>query len=69
MLEIPKKYILDDQQRPIAVQIPIEVYNQIEEILEDFCLAKLIEEVKNDELLSGNAAYSYYELLKDQNAA
>ena len=64
MLEIPKQYILDDQQRPLAVQIPIEVYNQIEEILENFSLAKLMQEVENDELLSGDAAYSYYQSLK-----
>jgi hypothetical protein len=67
MLEIPKQYVLDEQNRPLAVQIPIEVYNQIEEILENFGLAKLMSEVENDELLSGNIAYSYYESLKIKN--
>jgi hypothetical protein len=64
MLEIPKQYVLDEQQRPLAVQIPIEVYNQIEEILEDFGLATLMEEVEHDELLFGDAAYSYYQSVK-----
>jgi len=67
MLEITKQYILDEQQRTVAVQIPIAVYNQIEEILEDFGLAKLMEEVENDERLSGNYAYSYYQSLKTHN--
>ena len=67
MLPIPKKYVLDEEQKPLAVQIPIAVYNQIEEILEDFWLAKLMEEVENDEQLSGDIAYSFYQSLKEQN--
>jgi hypothetical protein len=67
MLEITKQYVLDEQQRTVAVQIPIAVYNQIEEILENFGLAKLMEEVENDERLSGNDAYSYYQSLKTHN--
>ncbi|WP_448572195.1 hypothetical protein [Trichothermofontia sp.] len=67
MLDIPKQYVLDEQQRTLAVQIPIDVFNQIEEILENFGLAKLMEEVENDELLSGDSAYSYYQSLKDKN--
>lgn len=42
MLDIPKKYIFDEQQHPFAVQIPIKVFEQIEEILENFGLAKLM---------------------------
>jgi hypothetical protein len=67
MLPIPKQYVLDEEQNPLAVQIPIAVYNQIEEILEDFGLAKLMEEFENDEQLSGEIAYSYYQSLKSQN--
>lgn len=40
----------------------------IEEILENFGLAKLMQEVEDDELLSGDEAYSYYQSLKLQNA-
>ena len=64
MLEIQKQYVLDEQQRALAMQIPIAVFNQIEEILENFGLIKLMKEVENDELLSGDNAYSYYQLLK-----
>jgi len=67
MLEIQKQYVLDEQQRTLAVQIPTAVFNQIEEILENFGLIKLMEEVENDELLSRDNAYSYYQLLNKQN--
>ncbi len=60
MLDIPKQYVLDEQQRTLAVQIPIDVFNQIEEILENFGLASLMQEVEDDELFSGDSAYSYY---------
>ncbi len=68
MLDIPKKYIFDEQQHPFAVQIPIKVFEQIEEILENFGLAKLMDEVEDDEILTGDEAYSYYQSLKGQNA-
>ncbi|OIP69677.1 MAG: hypothetical protein AUK48_14275 [Oscillatoriales cyanobacterium CG2_30_44_21] len=67
MLDIPKQYVFDEQHRPLAVQIPIAIYNQIEEILENFGLSKLMQEVEDDELLSGDEAYSYYQSLKLQN--
>jgi ASC-1-like (ASCH) protein len=67
MFPIPKQYVLDEEQKPLAVQIPIAVYNQIEEILEDFGLAKLMEEVESDEQLSGDIAYSFYQSLKEKN--
>lgn len=36
----------------------------IEEILENFGLAKLMQEVEDGELLSSDEAYSYYQSLK-----
>ena len=46
----------------------LTIYSQIEKILENFGLAKLMQEVEDDELLSGYAACSYYKLLKLENA-
>ncbi len=46
---------------------PVSPLNVIEEILENFGLAKLMQEVEDDELLSGDEAYSYYQSLKLQN--
>ncbi|MGF1540234.1 MAG: hypothetical protein ACFCU5_07240 [Pleurocapsa sp.] len=42
MLKINKNLVLDENQQPIAVQISIAEFEQIEEILENFGLNKLI---------------------------
>ncbi|MBN3898444.1 MULTISPECIES: hypothetical protein [unclassified Nostoc] len=65
MLEVHKNYVLDENQRPIAVQIPIAEFEKIEEILEDYGLAKLMEEVKEEKPLSKDEALKYYQSLKD----
>jgi UPF0288 family protein (methanogenesis marker protein 3) len=67
MLEINKNYVLDINQKPIAVQIPIAEFEQIEEILENYGLAQLMEEVENDETLAKQEALKYLESLKNNN--
>ncbi|WP_308254999.1 hypothetical protein [Geminocystis sp. GBBB08] len=47
-----KNYVLDSDKKPIAVQIPITEFEKIEEILENYGLVKLIEEVEDEETLS-----------------
>lgn len=64
MLEIHKNYIVDENQQPIAVQIPLAEFEKIEEILENFGLAKLMEEVEDEQRLSTEEALQYYQLLK-----
>ncbi len=46
MLEIHKNYVVDENKKPIAVQIPIAEFEKIEEILEDYALVKLMKEVQ-----------------------
>ncbi|MEM9924089.1 MAG: hypothetical protein AAF915_10125 [Cyanobacteria bacterium P01_D01_bin.50] len=67
MLKITKNYIIDENQQPIAVQIPIAEFEKIEEILEDYGLGKLIEEVEGEERLSKEEALKYYASLKSKN--
>jgi RelB Antitoxin alpha helical domain len=64
MLDISKQYVTDENQNPLAVQIPIATFQQIEEILENFGLVKLMEEVEDDERLTGEEALDYYKSLK-----
>ncbi|AFZ51281.1 hypothetical protein [Dactylococcopsis salina] len=52
MLKINKNYVLDTNQQPIAVQIPIAEFEKIEEILEDYGLVQLMEAVSDDETLN-----------------
>ena len=64
MLEIHKNYIVDENQQPIAVQIPLAEFEKIEEILENYGLAKLMEEVEDEKRLSKEEALQYYQSLK-----
>lgn len=59
MLEISKNYVLDNNQKTIAVQIPIAEFEKIEEILDDYGLGKLIEEVENDRILDKEKPWQY----------
>ncbi len=64
MLKIHKKIVIDENQRPVAIQIPIEEFEQLEEVLENYGLSKLMDEVKDDERLSIEDAKKYYQSLK-----
>jgi RelB Antitoxin alpha helical domain len=45
MFALRKNYVLDENQQPIAVQISIGDFQRLEEILEDYGLARLMDEV------------------------
>ena len=64
MLEIHKKIVLDEDERPFAVQIPIEEFERLEEVLENYGLSKLMDDVKDEEKLSVEDAKAYYKSLK-----
>ena len=52
MDEIKKKYIVDNENKKVAVQIDIDTFEQIENILEDHGLFKLIQEDNEREYLN-----------------
>jgi uncharacterized protein with ACT and thioredoxin-like domain len=60
MLTLAKKYIVDEKNRKVAVQIPIETYKKIEEVLEDYALGQYIVEVKGEKSLSIAEAKKFY---------
>jgi hypothetical protein len=64
MLELHKNIVLDENQKPIAVQIPIEEFQLLEEIIENHGLAKLMDEVADDEQLSVHEAKGLYQSMK-----
>ena len=63
-MKIHKYYVLDENQIPIAVQIPLSGFERLEEAIEDHGLAQLINEVQDEERLTGEDAYNYYRSLK-----
>ena len=64
MLKIHKNILLDESKKPIAVQIPIDEFERLEEVIENYGLSKMIDEVKDDERLSVEEAKEYYQSLK-----
>jgi len=44
MLVVHKSIVLDENQKPIAVQIPIEEFERMEEVIENYGLAKMMDE-------------------------
>ena len=64
METIYKQYIVDEHNKKIAVQIPIETFEQIEEVLENYALFQLIEENEGEEILGLREAKAYYDRLE-----
>ncbi|MBD0254954.1 MAG: hypothetical protein ICV83_04475 [Cytophagales bacterium] len=64
MLEIKKKYIVDENDQKVAVQLDIETFRRIAQILEDYALGELIKENKPEDNVSIEEAKAYYKNLK-----
>ena len=64
MEELKRSYIVDEQNRKVAVQLDIETFNKIEEVLENFALARLMEENGDEDVLELNEALAYYQSLE-----
>jgi len=64
MEAINKQYIVDEHNKKIAVQIPIETFEQIEEVLENYALFQLIKENQGEEILGLREAKAYYDRLE-----
>ena len=56
MLEIKKRYIVDENNNKLAVEIDIETYNRLEEFIEDFGLGLAIKEVLNEDVYNRDEA-------------
>jgi hypothetical protein len=65
MLNLHTNIVLDENQKPIAVQIPIDEFQRLEEVIENYGLSKLIDEVADDEQLTVQEARSLYRTMKD----
>lgn len=64
MLNLHTNIVLDENQKPIAVQIPIDEFQRLEEVIENYGLSKLIDEVADDEQFTVHEAKSLYQTLK-----
>jgi hypothetical protein len=64
MNAIPRKYITDAKNQKQAVIVDLETFNRMESIIEDYGLAKFMEEAEADETLSVHEAKKRYRSLK-----
>ncbi|MBF0317926.1 MAG: hypothetical protein HQL04_07095 [Nitrospirae bacterium] len=63
MLEIVKKYVVDENNNILAVEIDIDTFNKIEEILEDYGLYRLMTDDNDNEMLNLDEAKKFYSTL------
>jgi hypothetical protein len=63
MINIKKKYLTDEKKRPVAVQIDIETFEKMEQLLEDYALGQLIEQNDPADNLTIREAKEYYRSL------
>jgi len=63
-MQLQPNYIVDNHNHKIAVQLDIETYEKITDVLEDYALFKLMDENKDDEKLSLKDARALYASLK-----
>lgn len=63
MTDIPRKYIVDEGNKKVAVQLDIAIFEKIEETLENYALAQLVKEVEAEERLSAADAKNFYKTL------
>jgi len=58
-----KQYIVDEQNRRVAVQVDIETFEKMEDLLEDYALYELMQQASDDEALNLNEARAFYDAL------
>lgn len=64
MLNLNEKYILNKQQKKIAVQLNIETFKKIEDVLEDYALGQYIEASIDEEKMTLEEAKNAYKKIK-----
>jgi len=67
MNEIKRKYIVDEKNRKVGVQLDLNTFKKIEEVLENYALVQLIKENEDDKVLNLKEAKSYYQNLDKSN--
>lgn len=67
MQVLPRKYIIDENNNKVGVQLDIETFQKLEEIMENYALYHLMQETKDDDLLDINSAQDYYANLEKNN--
>ncbi|MGO9482061.1 MAG: hypothetical protein ACLP05_09820 [Candidatus Kryptoniota bacterium] len=60
MTDIPRKYIVDEQNKKVAVQLDIDTFEKLEELLENYGLVELMKQSEGEEKLALAEAKAFY---------
>ena len=63
-MEIERKYVVDDKNHKVAVQLDIETFEKIEEVLENYGLVQPMLDEEEDEVFDINKAKDFYKNLE-----
>jgi hypothetical protein len=66
MEEIRKQFVVNERNRKVAVQIDIDTFNKIEDLLENYMLIQKIGESEEDEFFDIQSAKMYYRKLLEK---
>jgi hypothetical protein len=63
-VNIERRYIVDECNRRIAVQLDIDTFEKIEDVLENYALARLMDlDVESEDTLDRDQALAFYKNL------
>ena len=63
MRTIPRKYIVDESNKKIAVQLDIEEFEKLEGLIADYALGQILSKEEDVEELELKDAKSFYQKL------
>lgn len=64
MLNLEPKFVKDYTGKTIAVQLDLDAYLKVEELLEDIGLYRLMQAAGKEEMLTLSQAKAYYQTLR-----
>ena len=65
-LEIKKQFVVNEKNQKIAVQIDIDTFKKIEDLLENHILAQIMKESSDDKSYNVENARAYYQELLEK---
>ena len=64
---LKRKYIVNEKNKKIAVQLDIKTFHKVEEVMENYALYNLMTESEDDKLFDIKTAKDYYSQLDKVN--
>ncbi|MBI3658866.1 hypothetical protein HY230_00115 [Candidatus Acetothermia bacterium] len=63
-MKIEKRYVVNERNKPVAVQIDLQTFQKIERLLEDYALGQSMKVVATEPPLDAKTAQKRYARLK-----